>query len=177
MKKCPAFCGTQRFITMLTIAHHVVPILSHTNQVHSCLVSLWQILILSTYLCIIFWMVYFLQVFPPKPYFFQVSCNCFYLVVQLRRLQIFQGPNLTSNFYWIGFCNHPSKSVSCITFHNVLFLYTKRCLSLAQCPSWWTMPWRLLAIAYAVSHSYLYIWVPCPSTTWGCAWNDAKVPS
>ena len=59
---------------------------------------------------------------------------------------------------------HPSLC-PCITFHNVLVLYTKQCLSLSQCPSWRTMPWRLLAIAYAVSHSYLYIWVPCPSTT------------
>jgi hypothetical protein len=36
VKKVPAFCGTQRFITMFTRAHHwMEPILSQVHPVHT----------------------------------------------------------------------------------------------------------------------------------------------
>ena len=60
---------------------------------------------------------------------------------------------------WLLQSIHPSLS-PCVTFHNMLVLYNEQFLSLTQCRSWWTMPWRLPANAYSVYSQ--------PSSTSGC---------
>jgi len=67
VKKFPAFYGTWRFITAFTSAHHLDPILSHIDPVHTHHpTSWWSILILASHLSVGAPIGPFPSIFPTK---------------------------------------------------------------------------------------------------------------
>jgi hypothetical protein len=80
LRNFPAFYGTRKFITMITRAPLLVPIPSKIDPVHTTPSCLRSILILSTYIrLLIFLVVSFLLAFPPISYMHSSSPHSCYI--------------------------------------------------------------------------------------------------